>query len=555
MLLQLRVKNFALIRSLSFSPQKGMNVITGETGAGKSILLGALGLVMGNRAEMSALLNQNEKCIVEADFDIQALNLKDLFEALELDYEPVCIVRREISAQGKSRAFVNDTPVQLSTLKQLSGHLVQVHTQNTGTFISDTLEQLLVIDDFAGNTSLKIEYQTAFREWKTEIKNRDLLLEKQSSFEREQDFIRFQHEELSGFAPAENEENELETQILILANADEISRTCRQAVDELTESELSITDRINGVKQLFRQAERFLSSADDYKNRLQGLAEELKELSREIERTGQLAENKPDLLESLQDRQARMQLLFRKHGVDNSEALLGISQSLEEKLQEAHYLDEAIDNSTARIAAYEKKVLSSGLVLQNSREQAGDLLMVAVGEQLQKLGMPHARLAYEWIDHSEKPDINGLSTLRMTFRANAGSPLLPLEKVASGGELSRVNFCLRSLTAMKKTLPTLIYDEADTGISGEIALQMARMMRNMAMAHQLICITHLPQVAAAGNNHFRIFKEESEAFTESKMTLLNSDERTQQLAYMLSGSTAGTAAVGNANELIQLFAD
>ncbi|MFM7764570.1 MAG: DNA repair protein RecN [Sphingomonadales bacterium] len=555
MLLQLRVKNFALIRSLSFSPQKGMNVITGETGAGKSILLGALGLVTGNRAEMSALLNQNEKCIVEADFDIQALNLKDLFEALELDYEPVCIVRREISAQGKSRAFVNDTPVQLSTLKQLSGHLVQVHTQNTGTFISDTLEQLLVIDDFAGNTSLKIEYQTAFREWKTEIKNRDLLLEKQSSFEREQDFIRFQHEELSGFAPAENEENELETQIQILANADEISRTCRQAVDELTESELSITDRINGVKQLFRQAERFLSSADDYKNRLQGLAEELKELSREIERTGQLAENKPDLLESLQDRQARMQLLFRKHGVDNSEALLGISQSLEEKLQEAHYLDEAIDNSTARIAAYEKKVLSSGLVLQNSREQAGNLLMVAVGEQLQKLGMPHARLACEWIDHSEKPDINGLSTLRMTFRANAGSPLLPLEKVASGGELSRVNFCLRSLTAMKKTLPTLIYDEADTGISGEIALQMARMMRNMAMAHQLICITHLPQVAAAGNNHFRIFKEESEAFTESKMTLLNSDERTQQLAYMLSGSTAGTAAVGNANELIQMFAD
>jgi len=555
MLLQLRVKNFALIRSLSFSPQKGMNVITGETGAGKSILLGALGLVTGNRAEMSALLNQNEKCIVEADFDIQALNLKDLFEALELDYEPVCIVRREISAQGKSRAFVNDTPVQLSTLKQLSGHLVQVHTQNTGTFISDTLEQLLVIDDFAGNTSLKIEYQTAFREWKTEIKNRDLLLEKQSSFEREQDFIRFQHEELSGFAPAENEENELETQIQILANADEISRTCRQAVDELTESELSITDRINGVKQLFRQAERFLSSADDYKNRLQGLAEELKELSREIERTGQLAENKPDLLESLQDRQARMQLLFRKHGVDNSEALLGISQSLEEKLQEAHYLDEAIDNSTARIAAYEKKVLSSGRVLQNSREQAGNLLMVAVGEQLQKLGMPHARLACEWIDHSEKPDINGLSTLRMTFRANAGSPLLPLEKVASGGELSRVNFCLRSLTAMKKTLPTLIYDEADTGISGEIALQMARMMRNMAMAHQLICITHLPQVAAAGNNHFRIFKEESEAFTESKMTLLNSDERTQQLAYMLSGSTAGTAAVGNANELIQMFAD
>jgi len=181
--------------------------------------------------------------------------------------------------------------------------------------------------------------------------------------------------------------------------------------------------------------------------------------------------------------------------------------------------------------------------------------MVAVGEQLQKLGMPHAKLASEWINHTEKPDINGLSSLRMTFRANAGSPLLPLEKVASGGELSRVNFCLRSLTAMKKTLPTLIYDEADTGISGEIALQMARMMRHMAPGHQLICITHLPQVAAAGNSHFRILKEESEEFTESKITLLNSDEIIHQLAYMLSGSTAGTAAVGNANELLQMFAD
>ena len=553
MLLQLRVQNFALIRSLVFSPQKGMNVITGETGAGKSILLGALGLVTGNRAEMSSLLNQNEKCIVEAEFDIESLNLKDLFEKLELDYEPICIVRREISAQGKSRAFVNDTPVQLSALKQLSGYLVQVHTQNTGTFISDPLEQLLVVDDFAGNTSLKNEYQGVFREWKSEVKKRELLIEKKSAFEREQDFIRFQHEELSGFAPKENEETKLQAQIQILANADEISRTCRQAVEELSESEASIIDRINGVKQLFRQAERFLGDAENYKNRLQALAEEMKELSREIEHTGQQAENKPDLLETLQDRQARMQLLFRKHGVDSSTALLGILQNLEQKLQEAHHLDEAIDNTAARIADYEKNVLLNGRALQEIREQAGNLLMAAVGEQLQKLGMPHAKLACEWNDHSEKPDINGLVSLQMTFRANAGSPLLPLEKVASGGELSRVNFCLRSLTAIKKTLPTLIYDEADTGISGEIALQMARMMRNMAMGHQLICITHLPQVAAAGNSHFRIFKEESEAFTESKITLLNSDERIQQLAYMLSGSTAGTAAVGNAHELIQMF--
>jgi DNA repair protein RecN (Recombination protein N) len=504
---------------------------------------------------LSALLNQNEKCIVEAEFDIQSLNLQELFEELDLDYEPICILRREISAQGKSRAFVNDTPVQLSTLKQLSGHLVQVHTQNTGTFISDPLEQLHVVDDFAGNTSINNEYRTAFREWKNAIKNRETLLEKKVTFEREQDFLRFQHEELSAFLPVENEEAELNLQIQTLANADEISKVCRQAVDELTENELSITDRINSVKQLFRQAERFLDIAENYKNRIQGIAEELKELSREIDNTGQLAEHNPDLLETLQQRQARMQLLFRKHAVDSSAALLGILKNLEEKMQEAHHLDEEIENTATQIAECEKKVLMIGKTMQESRQNAANLLMIAVGEQLQKLGMPHAMLTCEWIQHEDKPDINGLASLRMAFRANAGSPLLPLEKVASGGELSRVNFCLKSLTAMKKTLPTLIYDEADTGISGEIALQMARMMRNMAMAHQLICITHLPQVAAAGNCHFRIFKEETEAFTESKITLLNSDERILHLAYMLSGSTAGSAAVGNAHELLKMFAD
>ncbi len=555
MLLQLRVQNFALIRSLTFSPQKGMNVITGETGAGKSILLGALGLVTGNRAEMTALLNQNEKCIVEAEFDIRSLHLELLFETLELDYDSVCIIRREISPQGKSRAFVNDTPVQLSALRQLAGYLVQVHTQNTGVFISDPQEQLGILDDFAGNNSLKIEYQAAFQKWKVALENRKSLLDKKATFDREQDFIRFQHDELSGFSPLENEELELETQIQILANADEISRTCRQAVNELTENESSITDRINGVKQLFRQAERFLDSAEAYKNRLQSIAEELKELSREIENTGQMAENKPDLLESLQERHARLQLLFRKHGTDSATGLVSIMNDLDRKLQEAHNLDEEIVKADAEINDCEKKVIQLGRALQESREKSGLLLMKAVAEQLQKLGMPHAMLECDWQLHEEKPAAYGTASLRMTFRANAGSPLLPLEKVASGGELSRVNFCLRSLTAMKRTLPTLIYDEADTGISGEIALQMARMMRNMAGGHQLICITHLPQVAAAGNCHFRIFKEETESFTESKMALLNTDERIQHMGYMLSGTVAGTAALDNARELLALFND
>jgi DNA repair protein RecN (Recombination protein N) len=250
-----------------------------------------------------------------------------------------------------------------------------------------------------------------------------------------------------------------------------------------------------------------------------------------------------------------MQLLFRKHGVESGAGLIAILAQLDKKLQEAHHLDEAIDAVTFRIEKAKISLLQQGDILQKNRTDAGSLLMKSVGEKLQKLGIPNALLECEWTNHSDTPDINGLWSLRLSFRANAGSPLLPLDKVASGGELSRVNFCLRSLTAMKKTLPTLIYDEADTGISGEIALQMARMMRSMAKAHQIICITHLPQVAAAGNQHFRIFKEETEAVTESKMVMMNQEERKLNLASMLSGNLAGTAAVQNAEELLNSFGD
>jgi len=553
MLLSLKVQNFALIRSLSFSPKQGLNVITGETGAGKSILLGALGLVTGNRAEMSALLNKNEKCVVEAEFDISALNLSALFETLELDYEPITIVRREITPQGKSRAFVNDTPVQLSVLKTLSQALIQVHTQNTGVFISDPAEQLKAIDAFASHSPLLLTYQESYREWKQLTRELDGLLLQKSNFEREQEFIRFQFDELNSFSPVSGEEIELDEQIAVLGNADEIGNTCKQAMLSLTENEHAIADQINTVKNLFKQVEKYSAKAGEIKERLQIAANEIKDCSREIEALSQTTESNPEVLESLNNRHARLQLLLRKHQANSASDLVSIMQGLDERLQDAHQLDERIASIGLEINEKQALLKQQGILLHESRLIASQNLLEGVTDQLKLLGMPRATMDCTWQHHEDKPEVYGLAKATLLFSANAGSAPLPLDKAASGGELSRINFCFKALTAAGQHLPTLIYDEADTGISGSVAASMGKLMRDMGQNHQVITITHIPQVAAAGKHHFFVYKAEHEENTESKMKVLTEEERVQQIASMLSGSNPGTAALANASELLKSY--
>lgn len=554
MLRYLKVNNFALIRSLEFHPEQQLNVITGETGAGKSILLGALGLVLGQRAETSALLNKEEKCIVEAAFDLSKLHLEELFTTLELDYDPETIIRREITPQGKSRAFVNDTPVQLSTLKELGAQLIQIHTQNTGLLVTDRKEQLAIIDDYAAHDDLLKGYRQSWDHWMAAGQELGNLMQQQAESDRERDYIQFQFDELDQFSPVEGEEDSLPEEINRLTYAGEIQSACQQASALLTEGDTNISDLLSGVKAQLKNAIRFLAAGDQLRVRLEQLTEEVRDISRDLQRAGEQAETNPEKLEECNARLARLQLLMRKHQAESSAALKEIREQLGVRLQDSASLTDRIETARARVAQAFAQLKSSGLALHQSRKEAADKLTAATASILKELGMPNAGLKAEWQLNEDQPAKHGLADIQLLFSANAGAPLQPLEKSASGGELSRVNFCFKTLLAGRRQMPTLIYDEADTGVSGDVAASMGRMMRQLGGNHQVITITHLPQVAAAGHTHYFVYKSVQEAMTESKIRKLDGPERVHQLAVMLSDSNPGEAALANARELLKTSA-
>lgn len=550
MLLNLKVKNFALIRSLEFSPEQGLNVITGETGAGKSILLGALGLVLGNRAETGALLNREEKCVVEAEFRLSGLGMETLFAQLELDHEDISILRREINPQGKSRAFVNDTPVSLAVMKEIGERLIQIHTQNTGLLVTDKSEQLAIIDTYAGHQELLHRYENAWRTHREARLELEELKQRQAETEREQDFIRFQFDELEAFGPVAGEEETLPAQIEMLGKAGEIQEACIGATTALTEGDGNASDLISGVKTALKNIFRILPHGEDYRQRLDNIGAEIRELSRDLQKDASQAETNPEKLEELNQRLARLQLLLRKHQAISSEDLLKLMQGFGSRLQEADSMEDRIRQAEARVQKLFADMVKTGRELHQSRINAADGLTAETSVLLHDLGMPRAAMKTEWQLYEDRPGPRGIADVSMLFSANAGAPLQPLEKSASGGELSRVNFCFKSLMAGKKLMPTLIYDEADTGVSGEVAAAMGRMMRKLGAAHQVIAITHLPQVAAAGHAHYFVYKAEHEDSTESRMKKLTESDRVQQLAQMLSGGSPGEAARANAMELL-----
>ena len=541
------------MRKLEFSPQAGLNVITGETGAGKSILLGALGLVLGNRAETSVLLNKEEKCIVEAEFELDEAEFAKLFAANDLDFEKISIFRREITPQGKSRAFINDTPVALSVMKDVGASLIQVHTQNTGLLVAEQHKQIEIVDAYARHSDLLAEYQTAFNEWKEALRNLEELKTKQAEFQREQDFIRYQFDELQDFQPIENEETQLPAQIELLSSAGELKEAYRMGIDVLTDGDDSVADRMGRLKSLLKHVFRLSEKGEDLRQRLDALIEDIKELSRDLDRETGAAESNPELLEQLNTRLARLQLLLRKHNQNSAGGLLETMRMLEGQMLESNLTDEKIEHTAKAVEAGFVKVQQLGLKLHESREAAAVSLLEQTTALLQKLGMPRAQMQAKWSTHIEKPLAGGISSLSLLFSANPGAPLQTIDKIASGGEMSRVNFCFKRLLGEKKNLPTLIYDEADTGVSGEVAAQMGLMMREMGRQHQVIAITHLPQVAAAGNYHYFIYKEENADSTESRMRMLNNADTLQQLAMMLSGGEPGEAAKANAAELQRKF--
>ncbi|MBL7812174.1 MAG: DNA repair protein RecN [Bacteroidetes bacterium] len=549
MLLNLTVKNFALIRELCYEPGKGFNVVTGETGAGKSILLGALGLVLGNRAESGVLLNAEQKCIVEATFNIEALQLHDFFQQEELDYEPTTLLRREISPQGKSRAFINDTPVSLNTLRALGSQLIEIHTQNTGLLITQADEQLQLLDDYAMHPDLLGEYKLAWKNWRMAKEQLTHALQVREQLNRERDYLHFQYQELDDFQPIMDEESTLLQQIQLLENAGEIGEACQDVQFQLTEKELSVSDILGQLRQRLRNAARHLPAIEEITQRLESSLEELRDCSLELGKIAAEAESDPNRLEQLNGRYARLQQLLKKHGAEQGSELIQIKNALSEKLQQSDMADHAVEKADELVKHTRNLLGSVAGKLHLSRVKAAQNLASEAVLLLKKLEMPAARLEIQ-LSELPEPGPVGADGIDILFSANEGKALQPLEKVASGGEVSRLNFCFKALLAACKNCPTLIYDEADTGISGAVADRMGQMMRELGQKHQIISITHLPQVAALGEYHHFVYKSTADGETESRIRLVSGDERVRIVAEMLSGRQPGEAAIANARELL-----
>jgi len=553
MLTNLLIKNYALIKELNISIDQNLTTITGETGAGKSILLGAIGLVLGQRADNSAIADQAEKCIIEATFDIKNLALQVLFEEIEIDYHDECVIRREIHPNGKSRSFINDTPANLNQLKQLGAQLIEVHTQNTGLLISNPDEQIQLLDDFGGYKSLIVDYKKAYVHYSTSTKNLNTLISSQSQFITEKEFVQFQFDEIYNFKPVDNEEVTIEEQIILLTQASNIKQALNQANKQINENENSLVDQLNYLKNQIKPIAQLNESISVVYRRLETSIVELKDIGFEADRIAEKMEENPIALDNLNDRLLKMQNLFRKHQVESAAELLHLQNAMEIKLQQNQNIDDEIISLKNEVKKAKEIAFVLATKLTESRLNASKLLAEKTKNILVNLAIPHAQIEFKVDTSSSDLSPLGLDNVHILFSANLGKSPQPLSQVASGGEISRLNFTFRSLIAKNKNLPTLIYDEADTGISGEVASKMGAMMRQLGNLHQVISITHLPQVAAAGQNQWLVYKSVAENKTLSSVKKLAFNERITVLGQMLSGTNPTDSALSNAKELLDQY--
>lgn len=551
MLKSLTVNNYALIKEIRFLPETGLNVVTGETGAGKSILLGALGFVLGNRADTTVLLPKSEKCIVEAIFLNFPQKVVDFLQNHELDIEPELILRREISAAGKSRAFINDTPVAQNQLKELGEFLVEIHTQNTGLLIRDNNEQLSLLDTYGGNIDLLQEYSKL---WNHYIKERQKLTELQELATKatgEYDYLKFQFEELETFKPTDGEETYLEQRANMLNHASDIAEAGNTAWNMLSENENSIYSQLSAVRSVIKGVANISPELDALYARIDSIMLDIRDVSQEIGKISETSQPDNAELERINERLALLQMLLKKHRRTGAAELKQLLEELNEKIYAFDHSEEAMQKQVNLVAEAHKNCILVAQKLHAAREHAAKKLGPEAQLHLAKLGMPKAGLQVELGFDENKLGAKGGSAVVLLFNAN-DSRLLPLDKVASGGEVSRLNFVFKALLADKKEMPTIIFDEADTGVSGEVADRFGEMMKELSAYHQIIAITHLPQVAAKGNAHFLIYKGEEDGKMVSALKHLNPENRIDALANMLSGKTPGTAAVANARELLGL---
>lgn len=550
MLKRLTIQNYALIQSLEMNPSERLNIITGETGAGKSIMLGAVGLLLGNRADTKVLLDVEDKCIIEGSFNISEYNLSHLFEEEDLDYDNETVIRREITPSGKSRAFVNDTPVTLDVLKKLGQHLMDVHSQNETLQLGASEFQLGIIDAFAGMHKLAEEYSISYKDYKEKERYYRKLVIEGDNLQKDADYNAFLLDELAKLNLVEGEQEPLEEELKVLENAEDIKQKLHEALGALNDMEFGALDRLQIVRNNLKLLSGYGTEFEKLNEHFERAYIELKELVRDIESEEDAVEVDFERTEQVQQRLSTIYQLQKKHSVTTVEDLIQIQKELEDKNFAAGHLEEALEKANEDMKEAEEHALELAQQLSVNRIAATEPFSQSIQDLLATLGMPDATIS---IKAENKPlGPNGIDDIIVLFSANKGLAPQPLKQVASGGEFSRLMFCIKYLLADKTALPTIVFDEIDTGISGEIALKMGDMMRQMAQNHQVVAISHLPQIAAKGDTHYFVYKDNSSHRAISNIRKLTSDQSTEAIAKMIGGDNPSESAFISARELMSL---
>jgi DNA repair protein RecN (Recombination protein N) len=549
MLKRLHIRNYALIDEIQIDFADGLTIITGETGAGKSILLGALGLVMGERADTKVFYNDREKCVVEAFFDVAKYDLQDFFNDHELDYDSEVVIRRELSPAGKSRAFVNDTPVNNQVLQRLTEALVDLHQQFDTLDIHNVNFQLRMIDALADNQGRLKDYQRGFRQYSADKRRLAELVTRSENAAREMEFIQFQLEELhkAGLQPGEQEQ--MEEELVRLTNAEDIKRVYGLAYNHLLESEQNLIGQIQELCRNMAGTRRISATLGAISERLEASIVELQDVAKECERIADNTEHDPARIQEVQDRLNVVYKLQKKHSVTSVEELLNLQADLERQLGSFTSLGDEIAQLELALSRQEVELRGAAAVLGERRRGVVAGFEDKVQHMLANLSMPHARLRVE-VRELQALSGTGLDDVQFLFATNIGGRFLPIKDVASGGELSRLTLCTKSLVADAIPLPTLIFDEIDSGISGDVSLRMGLIMKELSDRHQVISITHTPQIAARADKHYFVYKKIQDQRTATKILLLGDQERVRSIAVMLSGNPPSDAALETARELV-----
>lgn len=556
MIKNLKIENYALIERLDIDFQSGFSVITGETGAGKSIILGAIGLLLGQRADMKSIKVGEKRCVIEATFDVSAYGLEDFFTENELDFDgKECIIRRELTAAGKSRSFINDTPASVSQLKEIGEQLIDIHSQHKNLLLGKEDFQLSVLDIIGQNSALLSNYKKEYTKYKSLLKELESAKESAKAAKHDEEFLRFQVSQLADAELKEGEQAELEEESEVLSHAEDIKQGLYESLSYMQNESDSGVDALQLIKQAIHSLNtisKVHSASEELSRRLDSCYVELKDIADEIEANCDNIEFNPQRLDWVNDRLSTIYTLEKKHGLETVEELLKLQSELEEKLLLIDNSDDLIDELAAKCDAQYNKVMKLAQQLSSSRQKAAKSVEKDMVERLIPLGMPNIRFMVDFSKESAQLSPSGIDHISFLFSANKSNPLKEVSEVASGGEIARVMLALKAMIAGAVKLPTIIFDEIDTGVSGSIAEKMARIMQEMGnQDRQVISITHLPQIAALGQSHYKVYKEDRDDVTISHIVELTFEQRVQEIANMLSGEKLTQAALDNARELLQ----